>query len=125
MKRPSKLIKTLAAMFSATAIALAAVSSSFAQNYDLVILGSRVMDPETMFYDTANLGIDDGRILAITESVISGRKTIDAKKRVVAPGFIGTHFHWTCPIGYKLALRDGVTTAVDLEAGVYNGRNKE
>ena len=90
--------------------------------YDLVITGGRVMDPETMYDDIANVGVRGGRIVAITTNGITGKETIDAGGLVLAPGFIDTHFHWTRPIGYKLALRDGVTTAMDLEAGVYGPR---
>ena len=61
--------------------------------------------------------MSERRIAVITQKKITGKETIDAKGLVVAPGFIDTHFHWTRPIGYKLALRDGVTTAMDLEAG--------
>lgn len=93
-----------------------------AQYYDLVINNGRVMDPETMYDAIANVGIKDGKIVVITKDQIKGEQTIDAKGLVIAPGFIDTHFHWTRPIGYKLALRDGVTTAMDLEAGVYGKR---
>jgi len=92
------------------------------ETYDLVILNGRVMDPETGFDGVRNVGITDGMIVSITEDDISGRESIDASGHVVAPGFIDTHFHWTRPIGYKLALRDGVTAAMDLEAGVYGPR---
>jgi hypothetical protein len=95
----------------------------FAQSpYDIVILNGRVMDPETNFDGIRNVGIKDGIIATITENEIAGSETIDATNHVVAPGFIDTHFHWTRPIGYKMALRDGVTTAMDLEAGVYGPR---
>ena len=90
-----------------------------AQKYDLVINNGPVMDPETRYDGIANVGIKNGRITAITKSKITGKQSIDAKGLVVAAGFIDTHFHWTRPLGYKLALRDGVTTAMDLEAGVY------
>jgi hypothetical protein len=87
--------------------------------FDVVILNGRVMDPETNFDAIRNVGIKDGRIALITEESISGKETIDATDHVVAPGFMDTHWHWPRPVGYKLALRDGVTTAMDLEWGCY------
>jgi cytosine/adenosine deaminase-related metal-dependent hydrolase len=98
---------------------------ALAEDYDLVIRGGRVMDPETNFDQVANVGINGNRIAVIVDGEIKGKETIDAQGLVVAPGFIDTHFHWTRPIGYKLALRDGVTTAMDLEAGVYGPRVSE
>jgi predicted amidohydrolase len=77
------------------------------------------MDPETNFDAIRNVGIKDGIIALITEKDISGKETIDATDHVVAPGFMDTHWHWPRPVGYKLALRDGVTTAMDLEWGCY------
>jgi len=108
MKRLTYALAIAAVMFAAPA---------FAQQYDLVINGGRVMDPETMYDDDANVGIKDGRIAAITKSAITGTKTIDAKGLVVAPGFIDTHFHSVDPFATKMSLRDGVTTGMDLELG--------
>lgn len=85
--------------------------------FEVVINDGRVMDPETMYDAVANVGIKDGKIAAITKEKITGKETIDATGLVVAPGFIDTHFHWVRPMGYKLGLRDGVTTALDLEMG--------
>lgn len=116
-------VKNLTVFIGATALALSA--PLFASDYDLVIEGGRVMDPETNFDDVANVGIEGGRIAIITKGNIKGAEVIDATGLVVAPGFIDTHFHWTRPIGYKFALRDGVTTAMDLEAGVYGPRVDE
>jgi len=94
--------------------------ASLSETYDMVILNGRVMDPETMFDDVANVGIKDGKIVAITKSPIKGKETIEAKGHVVAPGFIDTHYHATDVFASKMALRDGVTTGMDLEAGSYN-----
>ena len=119
-------------LFAAIAVSLtillvnSLVLPIFAQTtYEIVILNGRVIDPETNFDGIRNVGIKDGRIATITEDDISGKETIDATNQVVAPGFIDTHFHWTRPLGYKMALRDGVTTAMDLEAGVYGPRVDE
>jgi dihydroorotase-like cyclic amidohydrolase len=117
--------KTAATLLASVVFSLLSTDATLAEDYDLVILNGRVMDPETSFDETANVGVKDGRIVAITKKEITGPQTIDASGLVVAPGFIDTHFHWTRPIGYKLALRDGVTTAMDLEAGVYGPRVDE
>ena len=90
------------------------------ETYDIVILNGRVMDPETMFDDVANVGVTDGKIVAITKSPIKGKETIDAKGHVVAPGFIDTHYHSMDVFSTKMALRDGVTSGMDLEAGSFN-----
>ncbi|WP_163341066.1 amidohydrolase family protein [Desulfopila sp. IMCC35008] len=90
---------------------------SFAKDYDLVILNGRVMDPETMYDSVTNVGVKNGRIEVITKDNITGAEKIDAKGLVVAPGFIDTHAHGVDPFTIKMVLRDGVTTAMDLEAG--------
>lgn len=100
--------------------ALGSAGSAMAQTtepFNLVIRGGRVMDPETGFDQIANVGIRDGRIVAITSDVLEGGRQIDATGHVVAPGFIDTHHHWPRPMGNKLALLDGRTTIMDLEMG--------
>jgi N-acyl-D-aspartate/D-glutamate deacylase len=98
---------------------LAAVPAVQADDYDLVILNGRVMDPETKLDAVRNVGIKDGKIAAVTKKAIEGRETIDAKGHVVAPGFLDTHNHNVLtPFGRKLALRDGLTTPMELENGV-------
>lgn len=91
-----------------------------AQEYDLAILNGRVMDPETKLDAIRNVGVKDGNIAVITEDAITGKETIDAKDHVVSPGFIDGHCHIVdSPLGQKGLLRDGVTTALDLEAGAF------
>jgi hypothetical protein len=107
------------------ALALCIAGTATAQDYDTVILNGRVMDPETRYDAKANVGIKDGRIAIITKDPISGSETVDATDHVVTAGFIDQHFHFPRPFGYKLALRDGVTTAMDLEVGASGYRIDE
>jgi N-acyl-D-aspartate/D-glutamate deacylase len=88
-------------------------------DYDLVILGGRVMDPETELDANRNVGIVDGEIVAISDRAMSGRDTVDASGCVVAPGFIDLHTHGQDPVSFRLQAADGVTTALELEIGVY------
>ena len=87
------------------------------QEFDLVILNGRVIDPETNFDGIRNVGVLDGRIALITEESIAGKETVDATGKIVAPGFIDTHFHFQKPIGYSLGIRDGLTSSMDFEMG--------
>ena len=90
---------------------------ALAQDYDLVINNGRVIDPETLFDDVANVGIKDGRIVEISKKALEGTETVDATGQIVAPGFIDTHFHFQMPVGYSLGLRDGLTSSIDFEMG--------
>jgi N-acyl-D-aspartate/D-glutamate deacylase len=87
--------------------------------YAVVIANGRVMDPETGLDQIANVGIADGVIRRITSEPLAGRTVIDAKGLVVSPGFIDLHAHGQVKIAYELRARDGVTTALELESGVY------
>ena len=93
------------------------VGLAAAEIYDLVIHNGRVMDPETTFDSVSNVGIKAGRIAVITKDKIMGKEVIDATGLVVAPGFIDTHFHSVDRYATKLAVADGITTGMDLEAG--------
>ncbi|HKP68119.1 MAG TPA: amidohydrolase family protein, partial [Pyrinomonadaceae bacterium] len=47
-----------------------------------------------------------------------GRTIIDVKGLVIAPGFIDLHSHGQDDENYRYKARDGVTTALEMEAGV-------
>ena len=89
-----------------------------AQNYDIVLRGGRVMDPESGLDAVRNVGITAKKIVAISTRPLRGKTEIDAAGLVVAPGFIDLHSHGQTAEAYGFKAMDGVTTALELEAGV-------
>src|SRR5215467_6788677 len=102
-------------------LGLAALAWGFAAQpateYDVVIAGGRVVDPESGFDGTRNVGITAGRIAEISASTLRGRTTVDAHGLVVAPGFIDVHAHGQTAETYRFQSLDGVTTSLELELG--------
>src|SRR5579862_2071077 len=92
-------------------------TSSPRGGYDRVLLGGRVLDPETGLDAVRNVGIVDGRIAAVTTDDLSGRDVLESQGLVVAPGFIDLHSHGQDPANYALKAADGCTTALELEVG--------
>jgi hypothetical protein len=88
-----------------------------AQQYDVVLQGGRVMDPETGADAVRNVGIRDGKIARISSEGLSGRRIVHAAGLVVAPGFIDLHQHGQDPASERVKALDGVTTALELEIG--------
>jgi len=86
--------------------------------YDLVIANGRVMDPASGLDAVRNVGIAGGRIAAISETPLRGKRVIDARNHVVAPGFIDLHEHGQSEEAYRMMVRDGVTSALEIEVGV-------
>lgn len=85
--------------------------------YDLVILSGRVMDPASGLDAVRAVGITGGTIRAVSTQPLQGRETLDARGMVVAPGFIDLHQHAQDTAGYRVAVLDGTTTALELEGG--------
>jgi N-acyl-D-aspartate/D-glutamate deacylase len=104
-----KLILYLCVLFSTVFAA--------AQQFDVVIEGGRVMDPETGLDAVRNVGIRDGKIARITPDAISGGRVIHAAGLVVAPGFIDLHQHGQNLDSQRVKALDGVTTGLELEIG--------
>jgi N-acyl-D-aspartate/D-glutamate deacylase len=88
-----------------------------AQQYDLVIEGGRVLDPETGLDAVRNVGVRDGKIVRVSTEVLSGRRVVHAGGLVVAPGFIDLHQHGQDMASQRVKALDGVTSALELEIG--------
>ena len=97
---------------------LLSTTTVVAQQYDLVIEGGRVMDPETGLDAMRNVGIRDGKIVRVSPQALSGRRVLHAGGLVVAPGFIDLHQHGQDLKSQQVKALDGVTTALEIEIGV-------
>ena len=99
---------------------------------DILITAGRYPDYEKNQFTEANIGIKDGKIAYIGSETPEAQKTIDAKGKIVSPGFIDIHMHEEnfanegkeCVIS-KLMLKQGVTTCVGGNCGVQYQTLKE
>jgi dihydroorotase len=98
---------------------LVAAPTARAQTYDVVLRGGRVMDPESALDAVLDVGIRAGRIQALSGQPLEGSEVVDVSGLVVVPGFIDLHAHGQDPFSRDLQVRDGVTTALELESGVW------
>ncbi|WP_229726775.1 amidohydrolase family protein [Sphingomonas alpina] len=97
----------------------APVGAQSAPIHDLVYLGVRAIDPETGLDAVRNIAVDGDKIVAVTEAPLQGRRMIDARGLIAAPGFIDLHSHATNFETATYEAKDGVTTRLELEIGVY------
>ena len=88
--------------------------------YDIVLIGGRVIDPETKLDTIKNVGITKARIAQISSEQLKGKQTINVSGLVVAPGFIDLHVHGRTNKEQEYQLHDGLTTALELEWGIEN-----
>lgn len=86
---------------------------------ELVLAGGRVMDPDSGLDAIRDVGLSGGAIVAVDEGPLSGDRVIDVSGLVVAPGFIDLHAHGQDEVSQRLQAQDGVTTALEMEVGVF------
>src|SRR6266545_1797571 len=98
-------------------VTLAACAREQAPTYDLVVANGRVMDPESGLDAVRDVGIRSGKIATVSETPLTGVRVIDAARHVVSPGFIDLHEHGQQEESYRMMVRDGVTSAFELEVG--------
>jgi len=102
-----------------TATMLAAAPNAFAQSFELIIKGGRVIDPSIGLDAVRDVAIAAGKIVAVEPNITAAAAdTIDARGKIVAPGLIDIHTHaGRSKEGPPMCLEDGVTGWVDAGSG--------
>lgn len=84
--------------------------------YDLKITGGTIVDGTGKAGITGDLGIKDGKVVALGKAEGAATATIDARGKVVSPGFVDVHTHYDAQILWDRMLSispwHGVTTTV-------------
>ena len=85
--------------------------------FDVVLRGGRVVDPESGLDAVRDVAIAGDRVARIGPGLPPGRLELDVSGQVVTAGFIDIHSHAYDLGSLRLRAMDGVTTALELEAG--------
>ncbi len=90
--------------------------------YDVKIVGGTIVDGTGRPGFSGDVGIKDGRVVAVGEASESAQETIDARGALVTPGWTDIHTHYDGQISWDEELTPssvhGVTTAVMGSCGV-------
>src|ERR1700716_1212739 len=93
-----------------------------ANNPDIVIRGGSIADGFGGELFEADVAITDGRITEVGRVAGKGKEEIDARGKLVAPGFVDVHTHYDGQVAWSQDItpssQNGVTTAIMGNCGV-------
>src|SRR6202051_1161749 len=96
--------------------------NTMASNPDLVIRGGSIADGLGGELFEADVAIWDGRIVEVGRVASKGTEEIDARGKLVAPGFVALHTHYARQVTWSQDItpssQNGVTTAIMGNCGV-------
>jgi N-acyl-D-aspartate/D-glutamate deacylase len=89
---------------------------------DLVIRGGSIADGLGGEMFEADVAVKDGRITEVGRTLTKGKQEIDARGKLVAPGFVDLHTHYDGQVTWSESItpssQNGVTTAIMGNCGV-------
>lgn len=108
----------IASFFTSNVIFVSAQSS---ESFDLVITNARIIDGTGNPWFRGSIAVRDGKIVRVGQiDSVNAKQTIDAKNKIVAPGFIDVHAHvegiYNTPSAENF-IRMGVTSLVTGNCG--------
>ncbi len=120
----------LALLLAVAAGCAPAPAAAPAAEFDVLVRGGRIVDGTGNPWYRGDVGIRDGRIVEVGH--LSGRqaaRTIDARDRVIAPGFVdlmgvSTWVFLADPATAESRLRQGITTSMAGEGGSHAPMNE-
>lgn len=84
----------------------------------VLLQGGRVCDPGTGLDGVADVLVHSGVVEAVGPGLApDSTEVVDVSGLIVGPGFVDLHSHTHSLAGLRLQAMDGVTTALELEAG--------
>ncbi|MBV8360168.1 MAG: amidohydrolase family protein [Deltaproteobacteria bacterium] len=91
-------------------------------NYDLVVKNAMIYDGTGSSARPGSVAISAGKIAAVDEAMLHGKREIDAGGLALAPGFIDIHTHFDAQVSWDPLFTPscwhGVTTVLMGNCGV-------
>ncbi|HYE67310.1 MAG TPA: amidohydrolase family protein [Anaerovoracaceae bacterium] len=87
--------------------------------YDIVINNGTIIEPKMEIQTVGNIGIKDGKIAVVSREKLDGSVIINARDKIVCPGFVDIHSHLNMELyPVWLSARQGITTCLSGNCGM-------